>query len=135
MYFLSRSGKIENFSSSSTGREKLIDLSNKLQDELLKGIADLSVVQYHSNEYYKPYTLQAQRKLKHRKLKEHRTENNEAKSSVLVEQDRRSKRQKSNGNRRNKCTICGNKTFRKDSKLYRLCETERAEIVFVCNKI
>ena len=28
-----------------------------------------------------------------------------------------------------------NKTFRKDSKLYRLCETERAEIVFACNKI
>ena len=135
MHFLSKSGKIENFSSSSTGREKLIDLSNKLQDDLLKGIADLSIVQYHSNEYCKPYTLQAQRKLEHRKLKEHRTESNEAKSSVLVEQDRRSKRQKLNDNRRNKCTICGNKTFRKDSKLYRLCETERAEIVFACYKI
>ena len=46
MHFLSKSGKIENFSSSSTGREKLIDLSNKLQDELLKGITDSSVRQY-----------------------------------------------------------------------------------------
>ena len=35
---------------------------------------------------------------------------------MLVELDRRSKRQKSNDNRRNKCIICGNKTF-KDSKL------------------
>ena len=41
--------KRENSSSTSTGREKLIDLSNKLQDELLKGISDLSVTQYHSN--------------------------------------------------------------------------------------
>ena len=46
---------------------------------------------------------------------------------MLVEQDRRSKRQKSNGNKSNECIICGNKTVRKDNKLYRLCETERAE--------
>ena len=46
MYFFS---KRENSSSTSIGREKLIDLSNKLQDELLKGISDLSVIQYHSN--------------------------------------------------------------------------------------
>ena len=38
---------------------------------------------------YKPHTLQAQRELKNRKRKKHRTENNEAESSVLVEQDRR----------------------------------------------
>ena len=59
----------------------------------MKGVTDLSVTQYHSNEYYKPCTLQAQRKLENRKRKEHRTENNETKSSVLVEHDRRSKRQ------------------------------------------
>ena len=47
---------------------------------------------------------------------------------MLQEQDRRSKRQKSNGNRNNECVICGKRTFRKDSKLYRLCETERAEL-------
>ena len=51
----------------------------------MKGITDLSVILYHSNEHYKPYTLQAQRKLENRKRKEHRTENNEAKSSALVE--------------------------------------------------
>ena len=67
--FLSKTEKSENFSSSSTGREKLIDLSNKLQDKLLKGITDLSVKQYHSNEYYKPYTLPAQRELENRKRK------------------------------------------------------------------
>ena len=99
----------------------------------MKGITDLSIIQYHSNEYYKP--LQAQRKLENRKREEHRTENNEVKSSVLVEQGRRSKRQKLNDHRRNGCIICGNKTFRKDSKRYRLCETERAEIVFACSKI
>ena len=108
MYFLSKSKKSENISSSSTGREKLIDLSNNLQDELLRGITNLSVIHYHSNEYYKPYTLEAQRELENRKRKEHRTENNEAKSSVLVDQDRRSKRQKPNDNRRNECIICGN---------------------------
>ena len=64
----------------------------------------------------------------HYKLKEHRIENNEAKSSVLAEQDRCSKRQKLNDNRSNECMICGNKTFRKDSKFYRLCETERAKL-------
>ena len=96
----------------------------------MKGITDLSVILYHFNEYYKPSTLQAQRKLENRKRKEHRTENYEAKSSVLVEHDRRSKRKKSNDNRRNKCIICENKTFRKDSKLYRLCETEGAENCF-----
>ena len=85
MYFLSKSDKSENFSSSSTGRKKLIDLSNKLQDELLKGITDLSVIQYHSNECYKPYTLQAQRELENGKRKEHKTENKEPESSVLVE--------------------------------------------------
>ena len=90
----------------------------------------LNFIQYHSNEYYKPYTLQAQRELENRKRKEHRTENNEAKSSVLVEHHRSSKRQKSNDNRRNECIICKNKTFRKDSKLYRLCETEGAENCF-----
>ena len=40
------------------------------------------------------HTLQAQRELEKRKQKIHRTENNKAKSSVLVEQNRRSKRQK-----------------------------------------
>ena len=118
-----------------TEREKLIDLSNKLQDELLKDITDLSVIQYHSNGCYKPYTLQTQRELENRKQKEHRTENNEAEISVLVEQDRRSKRQKSNDNRSNECIICGKKTFRKDSKLYRLCETERAELFLRARKL
>ena len=91
VFFVKKWKKIENFSSSSTGREKLIDLSNKLQDELLKGIVDLSVKLYHSNEYYKPYTLPAQREIENRKRKEHRTDNNESKSSVLVERDRCSK--------------------------------------------
>ena len=118
-----------------TGQEKLIDLSNKLQDELLHVITDLSVIHYHSNEYYKSYTLQLQRELENRKQNGHRTENNEAKSSVLVEQHRHSKRQKLNDNRTNECIICGNKTFRKDSKLYILCEAEREENVFACNKI
>ena len=89
--FFAKREKSDNFSSTSTGREKLIDLSNKLQDELLKGITNLIVIQYHSNGYYKPYTLQGQRELENRKSKEHRTENNEAKSSALVERDRRSK--------------------------------------------
>ena len=80
--FFLKKWKNENFSSTSTEREKLIDLSNKFQDKLLKGITDLSVIQYHSNGYYKPYTLQAQRELDNRKRKEHRTENNEAESSV-----------------------------------------------------
>ena len=96
----------------------------------MKGITDLSVILYHFNEYYKPSTLQAQRKLENRKRKEYRTENNEAKISVLVERDRRSKRQKSNDKRSNECIICKNKAFRKDSKLYRLCETEGAENCF-----
>ena len=52
-----------------------------------KLITDLSVIQYHSSGYYKPYTLQAQRELENRKQKEHRTENNEAESTVLIEQD------------------------------------------------
>ena len=80
--------KNENFSSSSTGRRKLIDLSNKLQDNLQKGITDLGVIQYHSNGYYKPSTLQPQRELENTKRKEHRTENNEAEGSVLVKQER-----------------------------------------------
>ena len=53
----------------------------------MKGITDLSVVQHHSNECYKSCTSQAQRELENRKQKEHRRENNEAESSVLVEQD------------------------------------------------
>ena len=89
--FCQKVKKSENFSSSSSRREKLIDLSNKLQDELLKDITDLSFIQYHSNEHYEPYTLQAQRELENRKRKEHRTENNEAKRSAFVEQDRSSK--------------------------------------------
>ena len=45
-------------------KENLIDLSNKLWiiDELLKGITDLSVIQCHSNGYYKPYTYLASSK-------------------------------------------------------------------------
>ena len=56
--------KKENLNSSSTGRENVIDLSNKLWiiDELLKGITDLSVIQCHSNGYYKPYTYLASSK-------------------------------------------------------------------------
>ena len=58
---------------------------------------------------------------------------------MLVEQDRRSKRQKSVDNRSNECNICRsiicrNKAFRKDSKLYRLCETERAELFLRATK-
>ena len=132
--FCQKKKKSENFSSTSTGTEKLIDLSNTLQDELLKGITDLSVIQYHSNGCYKSYTLQAQRELENRKGREHRTENNEAESSVLVEQDRYLKRQKSNDNRSNECIICGNKTFRKDSKLYRSCDTEKTELFFRATK-
>ena len=90
--FFFKKWKNENFSSTSTEREKLIDLSNKFQDKLLKGITDLSVTQYHSNEYYKPYTFQAQSELENRKRKERRTENNEAESTVLKEQDWCSKR-------------------------------------------
>ena len=48
----------------------------------MQGITDLSVIQYHSNGYYKPYTFQAQSELENRKRKEQRTENNEAKSTV-----------------------------------------------------
>ena len=55
----------------------------------------------------------------HYKLQENRIENSKSKSSVLVEQDRRSERQKSNENRSNECILYGNKTFREDSKLYR----------------
>ena len=132
--FCQKVKKGENFSSTSTGRKELIDLSNKLKDELLKGITDLSVIQYHSNGCYKPYTLQAQREIKNRKRKGHRTENDEAESSVLVEQNRRSKPQKSNDNRSKECIICGNKTFTKDSKLYRLCEIEKAELFLRATK-
>ena len=91
MYFLLRSKKNGNFSCTSNGREKLIHILNKLQDGLLKGITNLTVIQYHSNGCCKPYTMKAQRKLEKRKRKEHTTENNEAELSVLVEQDRRSK--------------------------------------------
>ena len=97
MYFLSISEKSENFSSLSTGREKLIDLSNKLQDELLKGITDITVIQY-------------------------RTENNDAKSS---------KRQNQMTTEVMNALYAKKKTFRKDSKLFRLCETERAQL-FLC---
>ena len=61
--FCQKVKKSENFSCTSTGKEKLIDLSNKLQDELLKGITDLSVTQYHSNGCCKPYTSQTQREI------------------------------------------------------------------------
>ena len=60
---------------------------------------------YHSNIFlsiinHTHYKLKQHLEKIDKKHKEHRTENNEAKSSVLVEQDRRSIRQKSNGNRR-----------------------------------
>ena len=113
MCVLSKSWKSENFSITSTGREKVIDLSNELQDELLKGIIE--------------------RELEKRKRKENRTENNEAESSVLVELDRLSKQQKSNDNRSNECIICGNKTL-KDTKLSRLSKTERAELFLRATK-
>ena len=105
---MSKSEKSVNYSSTSTEGEKLIELSNKFQDKLLKGITDLSVTQYHSNEYYKPYTFQAQSELENRKRKERRTENNEAESTVLKEQDWCSKRQKSNDTRSNESitTLC-----------------------------
>ena len=64
----------------------------------MKGITDLSVIQYHSNGYYKPYTFQAQSELENRKRKEQRTENTKV---LLVEQGRCSKRQKSNDTRGN----------------------------------
>ena len=70
----------------------------------------------------------------HYKLQENRIENSKSKSSVLVEQDRRSERQKSNDNSSNESIICRNKTFGKDSKLYRLCETERAELLLLATK-
>ena len=70
VFFVKKFKKSENFSSTSTGREKLIDLSNKLQDGLLKGITDLSVIQYHSNGCYKAYTLQAQRELENRNIEQ-----------------------------------------------------------------
>ena len=66
-----------------------------------------------------------------RKQSELRTGNNEAKRTVLVEQDRHSKRQQSNDDRSNECIMCGNKTFRKDSKLHRLCEAEKVELLSV----
>ena len=50
---------------------------------------------------------------------------------MLVEQDRHSKRQQSNDDRSNECIICGNKTFSKDSKLYRLREAEKVELLSV----
>ena len=101
----------------------------------MNGITDLSVIQYHSNGYYNSYTLQAQRELENRKWKEHRTENNEAGSSMLLEQDRRSKRQKSNNRKSNESIICVSKTFGKDSKLYRLCETVKAEFFLRATKL
>ena len=134
MYFCQKVKKSENFSSTSTGKEKLIDISNKLQDELLKGITDLSVIQYHSNGCYKPYTLQARRELENIKNGKN-IEQKIMKPKVQCYQNSvRQKRQKLNDNRSNKSIICGNKTFRKDSKLYRLCETERAELFLRATK-
>ena len=37
--------------------------------------------------------------------------------------------------RSNESIICGSKTFRKDSKLYRLCETEWAELFLRATKL
>ena len=130
--FCQKVKKRKNFSSTSTERKNLMMDENYMMDYWK--VCDLSVIQYHSNGCYKPYTLQAQRELENRKRKKHRTENNEAEISVLVEQDRRSKRQKSKDNRSNKCIICGNKTFRKNSKLYRLWETERTELFWRATK-
>ena len=53
---------------------------------------------------------------------------------LLVEQGRCSKLQKSNDTRGNEWIICGNKTFRKSSKLYRLCETERGDLLLHATK-
>ena len=78
--------------------------------------------------------MYSQRELENRKRKEKRTENNEAERSPLVKQDRPLKRQKSNHSS-NECIICGNKSFRKDSKLYRLCETDRAELLYPFEKV
>ena len=117
-----------------TEREKLIDLSNKLQDELLKDITDLSVIQYHSNGCYKPYTLQARRELENIKNGKN-IEQKIMKPKVQCYQNSVRQKQKSNDNRSNECIICRNKTFRKDSKLYRLCETERAELFLRARKL
>ena len=76
-------------------------------------ITDLSVIQYHSNGYYKLFTLHAQRELENRKRKGHRTESNEAESLVLVEQDRRSKQQKSNDHRSNDASYAETKLLEK----------------------
>ena len=55
----------------------------------------------------------------------------ELENSTLVQRDANSKIQKSNDGRNTECIICWQKYFRKDSRLFRLCETKRVDS-FLC---
>ena len=67
--FFDKKWKIENFSSSSTGREKLIDLSNKITRWIIEKYYWFKCSTVSFNEYYKPYTLQAQTALRKNRQK------------------------------------------------------------------
>ena len=129
MYICQKSKPREKLSSTDTGRNKLLNASNILKDGLFDEFSDndMSSVKYHSNSCYKPYALKSERQPKLNETAELSSIDNS-----LVEdepsQPRAKRRKSSDVDTPKICVICQKIYSGKDSKLYRLCENDRADL-------
>lgn len=100
-----------------SGRKNLVSASQKCQDDLLKSV-DTDCIFYHI-ECYRPYILKASR------VKDNVAVNDSVSECEIGQSDRvmRCRKDRSTADR---CIVCDKKTSKGDSKLYRICESDRA---------
>ena len=127
---------MEPTSSTENGRTKLIAAIKDVNDDFLVDFSEneLNSIKYHVKHCYKPYILKAERVAK-------RKQENVDKQQCKSEEERanvayipRLKRRKSNGVDSKVCVICQNYSYKKDHKLYRICENDRAELMLAATK-
>lgn len=107
--------------STDNGRAKLFEASKICDDANLLEMLEGEEVVYHL-DCYKKYCLKAQRiKKKEFTVKDSSPEESDAREQV---ERRHSTRQQREGDW---CIICGNKKYKGDLRLLRICEKERAE--------
>ena len=119
----------EKLSSTDNGRKKLLTASKILKDELFDKFNDNNILSltYHCS-CYKTYILRAERQNKNKLAEISSAENNSLEHETKDGTEPKVKRRKSQDNAPKICIICQQQYMHRDNKLFRLCETDRANL-------
>ena len=125
----------EKLSSTDNGKTELITASKILNDGLLGKFNDNNTlsVKYHCS-WYKTYILRSERQMKNELAKISSSENISLEHEAKDDTEPIVKQRKSENSAPKICIICQQQYMHKDNKLFRLCETDRANLFISATK-